>query len=91
VVLPQADLKLYLTADASARADRRYAELVDRGQTVDRAQILRDVMERDARDMNRAVSPLKQAEDAVVVDTTRLDLDESFRAMLSVIRENLKL
>jgi cytidylate kinase len=91
VVLPQADLKLYLTAAASARADRRYAELVERGQTVEREQILRDVMERDARDMARAVSPLKQAEDAVVVDTTEMDLEESFHAMLDIIREKLTL
>jgi cytidylate kinase len=91
VVLPQADLKLFLTADASARADRRYAELVERGQTVEREQILRDVMERDARDMARAVSPLKQAEDAVVVDTTEMDLEESFHAMLDIIREKLTL
>jgi cytidylate kinase len=91
VVLPQADLKLYLTADAAARADRRYAELVERGQTVEREQILRDVMERDARDMARAVSPLKQAEDAVVVDTTKMDLEESFHAMLDIIREKLTL
>jgi cytidylate kinase len=91
VVLPQADVKLYLTADASARADRRYAELLERGQTVDRAQILRDVMERDARDMSRTVSPLKQAEDAVVVDTTGLDLEESFHAMLAIIRAKLML
>jgi cytidylate kinase len=91
VVLPQADLKLYLTADASARADRRYAELVERGQTVEREQILRDVIERDERDMSRAVSPLKQAEDAVVVDTTKMDLEESFHAMLDIIREKLTL
>jgi cytidylate kinase len=58
---------------------------------VDRAQILRDVMERDARDMSRAVSPLKRAEDAVVVDTTGLDLEESFRAMLAIIQEKLTL
>lgn len=91
VVLPQADLKLYLTADAEDRADRRYAELLERGQTVDRAQILRDVIERDERDRNRAVSPLRQADDAVAVDTTGNSLEESFQALLGIIRGHLKL
>lgn len=91
VVLPQADLKLYLTADAEDRAGRRYAELLERGQAVDRAQILRDVIERDERDMNRAVSPLRQADDAIAVDTTGNSLEESFQVLLGVIREHLKL
>lgn len=89
VVLPNADLKLYLTAAAEDRAERRYLELLERGQQVEREQILQDVVERDARDMNREVSPLKQAEDAVVVDTTGNSLDESFRALLDTIRDRL--
>lgn len=84
VVLPNADLKIYLTADAEDRAERRYLELLERGQQVERERILRDVLDRDARDMGRAVSPLKQAEDAVVVDTTGNSLEESFRALLDV-------
>lgn len=89
VVLPDADLKIYLTAAPEDRAERRYLELVERGQQVDRRQVLQDVLERDARDMGRAVSPLKQAEDAVVVDTTGNTLEESFRLMLDTIEAHL--
>lgn len=89
VVLPNADLKLYLTAAAEDRAERRYAELLERGQTVERAEILRDVKERDERDMNRAVAPLKKAEDAIMADTTGNSLEESFSLLLRLIRENL--
>ena len=89
VVLPGADLKIYLTADAADRAHRRYLELLERGEQVDEAQILRDVVERDERDVHRAVSPLKKAEDAVVVDTTGNSREESFNQLLAVIRDNL--
>ena len=85
VVLPDADLKIYLTAAPEDRANRRYLELVERGQQVEREQVLRDVLERDERDMNRPVSPLKQAEDAVVVDTTGNTLEESFHVLLETI------
>ena len=81
VVLPGADLKIYLTADAADRAHRRYLELLERGEQVDEA--------RDERDVHRAVSPLKKAEDAVVVDTTGNSQEESFGQLLSVIRDNL--
>lgn len=91
VVLPGADLKLFLTAGAEDRAERRYRELLERGQTVDRAQILRDVLERDERDMNRASAPLRQAEDAVAVDTTGNSLEESYQALLGIIRARLGL
>lgn len=90
VVLPEADLKIYLTADAADRAHRRYLELLERGEQVDEEQILRDVVERDARDVNRAVSPLKKAEDAVEVDTTGSGLEESFARLLGVIAAGLK-
>lgn len=89
VVLPDADLKIYLTADPKDRAERRYFELVERGQQVEREQVLQDVLERDERDMNRPVSPLKQADDAVVVDTTGNTLEESFRVMLGTIEHHL--
>lgn len=89
VVLPGADLKIYLTADAADRAHRRYLELLERGEQVDETQILRDVVERDEHDVHRAVSPLKKAEDAVVVDTTGSSREESFGQLLAVIRENL--
>ncbi len=90
VVLPGADVKIFLTASPEARAERRWKELQERGQRADRAQILREVVERDARDSGRAAAPLKQAEDAARVDTTDLDFEGSFRLLLSVIRERLE-
>ena len=89
MVLPNADLKIFLTADAEARAKRRYAELLARGQEADYEVVLRDVKERDERDVNRAASPLRRAEDAVLVDTTHLDLAESLEALLALSKEKL--
>ena len=89
VVLPDADLKIYLTADAEDRAHRRYLVLLERGQQAEYEQVLKDVRERDSRDMNRETAPLRQAEDAVLVDTTGIGLEESFRMMLRLIRERL--
>lgn len=85
VVLPQADVKIFLTADAKDRAQRRYLELLERGQQADLEQILADVVERDRQDMERAIAPLKQAEDATVVDTTGKDLEESHKLLLEAI------
>lgn len=89
VVLPQADVKIYLTAAAEARAERRYRELLERGQQADFDQVLREVKERDRRDMERETAPLRQADDAVPADTTGLDLEGSFRLLLGLIRERL--
>ena len=82
-------MKIYLTAAAEARAERRYRELLERGQRADLNQVLREVVERDRRDMDREVSPLRKAEDAVLADTTGLDLEESFRLLLGLVRERL--
>ena len=90
VVLPQADLKIYLTADPEDRARRRYLELVARGQQAEQAQILQDVLERDRRDMERTVAPLRRAEDAVLADTTGKSQEESFQLLLSLIRSHLE-
>lgn len=90
VVLPDADLKIFLTASAEDRAGRRYRELLERGQDVELEQILKDVRERDARDINRSVAPLKQAKDAIAVDTTGKSLEESFCILLELLREHLK-
>ena len=90
-VLPQADLKLFLTADASDRARRRCEELHERGQQADYETILRDVKDRDERDMNRDAAPLRQAKDALLVDTTGNTLEQSFNVLLSLVRENLSL
>ena len=89
VVLPQADVKIFLTADPHARAQRRYLELLERGQQADLEQVLTDVMERDRQDMERAISPLKKAEDAHVVDTTGKNLEESRSLLRSVVESVL--
>ena len=89
VVLPQATVKIYLTADAEARAQRRCAELREKGMDVSFEDVLRDVRERDENDSNRKVSPLRRAEDARLVDTTLLDLEQSLEVLISVIREGM--
>lgn len=89
VVLPDADLKIYLTAAPEARAQRRCRELLERGQQADFDQVLREVIERDRRDTERETAPLRQAEDAVPADTTELDLEESFQLLLRLIRNHL--
>lgn len=89
VVLPDAKIKIFLTASAEARADRRYKELKEKGQDVSYEVILKEIKERDYQDMNRATAPLKQAEDAVLVDTTEIDLEASIALMLKTIKERL--
>ena len=90
VVLPDATVKIFLTAQAQARAKRRYAELVKKGMDVTYEEVLQDVEQRDYNDSHRAVSPLRQAEDARLVDTTTLDLEESLALLIRVIREGIK-
>ena len=89
VVLPDAKIKIYLTASAEARADRRFKELTEKGQVVEYDNILKEIKERDYQDMNREIAPLKQADDAVLVDTTELTLQESIDYMIKVIKERL--
>jgi len=89
VVLPGADLKIFLTAAPEARAERLYKELLERGQQAEFDQVLREVIERDRRDGSRKTAPLRQAEDAELVDTTGLDLEESFWRLLGLIRDRL--
>lgn len=89
VVLPQAQVKIFLTAQPEARARRRYDELLARGQQADYEQVLRDVIDRDWRDTHREVAPLKQAEDAILVDTTQLSLEESWQRLYEVVKERL--
>ena len=84
-VLPNATVKIYLTASAEARAMRRYAEFQKCGVKADYAQVLADLHKRDEQDMNRTVDPLRAAEDAVVVDTTHMTFDESVEAILRVV------
>ena len=86
-VLPNADLKIYLTASSTVRAKRRYDELVAKGQSCDLEQIRLDIEERDYRDMHRELSPLKQAEDAILVDTSDMTIDEVVEKILSLSKE----
>lgn len=89
VVLPGADVKIFLTAAPEARARRRLLELEQRGQQADFETILHDIIQRDEQDQNRSIAPLRQAEDAALLDTTALDLDGSLAALLNLIREGL--
>lgn len=86
VVLPDAQVKIFLTADPEARAMRRYKELVAKGETVDFDTVLREVKERDYNDSHRAAAPLRQAEDAWLFDTTRLTLEDSILEMVEHVR-----
>lgn len=76
VVLPNADLKIYLTASVQVRAQRRYKEMIEKGQEAVLSDIEKDIEERDYRDMHRVASPLMQAEDAVLVDTSNMSIEE---------------
>lgn len=83
-VLPNADVKIYLTASSAVRAKRRYDELTAKGQECNIAEIQRIIEERDYRDMNREASPLKQAEDAVLVDTSEMTIEEVIERIISI-------
>lgn len=85
-VLPNADVKIYLTADAAVRAGRRLKELEEKGIACDAEEILREILARDEQDMSREISPLKKAEDAVVVDASDLTADEVAETVVSLIR-----
>ncbi len=87
VVLPDAEVKIYLTASSAVRAKRRYDELVAKGEECDLAQIEADIIERDHRDMTREISPLKQADDAVLVDTSDMDIEEVTKTLMDIVRE----
>ncbi|MBD5147843.1 MAG: (d)CMP kinase [Oscillibacter sp.] len=87
VVLPEAEVKIFLTASPEARARRRCRELELRGTPEPFEQVLKEIEERDWNDTHRAVAPLRQAEDAVLLDTTALNFEESQAALLRIIRE----
>jgi len=84
-VFPHAQIKLFLTATAEARAERRYKQLCLKGESVDMAELVNDIRERDERDSNRAISPLKPAEGAVVIDSTAMTIDDVFTKILAAI------
>lgn len=87
VVLPNANVKIYLSASSAVRAKRRYDELTAKGVDCDIKEIEQDIIERDYRDMHRETSPLKQAEDAVLLDSSDLDIDGVVAAMKKIIKE----
>ena len=85
-VLPDAPAKIYLTASSAERAGRRYKELVEKGMECDLAEIERDIIDRDYRDMNRENSPLRQAEDAVLVDSSCMTVEQVIAAILEAAK-----
>ncbi|MDO4305249.1 MAG: (d)CMP kinase [Eubacteriales bacterium] len=86
-ILPDADVKIYLTASSSTRAGRRYKELLEKGEACNIEEIQKDIEERDRRDMSREVSPLRQAEDAVLVDSSDMSIDEVVSALIKIFHE----
>ena len=90
VVLPDADLKIYLTASAEARAQRRYLELQEKNVDTKFEDVLKDIIQRDYQDMHREIAPLKKAEDAVELDTSELTFDESFEALCGIISQQIE-
>ena len=89
VVLPNAEVKIYLTASSEVRAKRRYDELVAKGMECNLTQLQKEIEERDYRDMNREISPLKQAEDAVLLDTSDMNIEEVVALMQKIITEKV--
>ena len=89
-ILPDAEVKIYLTASPETRAKRRALEYKQKGIACDINQICQDIVARDLRDMNREISPLKQAEDAVLVDSSEMGIDEVVNAILHVYRQKVQ-
>lgn len=89
VVLPDAKVKIFLTASPEARADRRYKELKEKGMDVKYDDVLSDMIKRDYDDSHRAIAPLKQAEDAILCDTSNIDLEQSIELIIRTIKENI--
>lgn len=90
-VLPDADVKVYLTASVEERAKRRYLELIEKGKDADMEKIKEDIRTRDTQDMNRSIAPLKQAKDAVVIDSSKLTIPEVMDRIVDAFQESLKL
>jgi len=90
VILPYAEVKIFLTASPEARAKRRYKELIDKGQTVTYEQVYSEMTERDKNDSSRAIAPCVQAEDAVLLDNSNLDFEQTVKAVIKIIKKNSK-
>ena len=89
VVLPDAKVKIFLTASPEARAQRRYDELIEKGMDVKYDDVLADMIKRDYDDSHRAIAPLKQADDAVLADTSDITLEESIALIIKIIKDNI--
>ena len=89
VILPNADVKIFLTASSEARAQRRHKELLEKDLESSYEEVLADILKRDHDDSTRAVAPLKQAEDAILVDTSDCNLEESIELVLRAVKDNL--
>ena len=89
VVLPDADVKIFLTASPEARAQRRYKELLEKGMDASYDDVLADMIKRDYDDSHRAIAPLKQADDAILCDTSEIDLQQSIDLIINTIKENI--
>ena len=89
VVLPDAQVKIFLTASAEVRAKRRYDELLAKGMQADYTQVLEEMIQRDYQDSHRAIAPLKQADDAVLVDTSDMDLAQVLDTLNKIVKENI--
>lgn len=87
VVLPQADVKIFLFASPECRAQRRYKELIEKGETVTFEEVLADVNQRDYQDSHREIAPLKPSEESVMLDTSALDLEDSIQAVVKIVKE----
>ncbi len=85
VIFPDAKLKIFLTASAEIRAERRYKQLKEKGESVNLTRLFREIKARDLRDQSRSIAPLRPAEDAVIVDSTELSIDEVFKEIVSLI------
>lgn len=89
VVLPNAEVKIFLTASAEVRAKRRYDELLAKGMQADYNQVLEEMIQRDYQDSHRAIAPLKQADDAVLVDTSDMNLEQVIETLENIVKENI--
>ena len=90
VVLPNADVKIFLFASPECRAQRRYKELIEKGEDVTLEDVLADVNQRDYQDSHREIAPLKPSEDSVMADTSKLTLEESIQLIINIIKERIK-
>jgi cytidylate kinase len=91
VVFPQAELKIYLTASAEERAHRRYKQLKDKGIDANLSSLVEELRLRDDRDMNRKAAPLKPASDAIIIDTTTLDINQVTNEVMSLVDQRVRL